>query len=68
MAGGISNKLQATEDILFNREIETLELLSLEKDVDMERAIIDLQTAQYTLDVSYHISSMILPKSLLDYL
>jgi flagellar hook-associated protein 3 FlgL len=68
MAGGISIKLKATEDILFNREIETLELLSLEKDVDMERAIIDLQMAQYTLDVSYHISSMILPKSLLDYL
>lgn len=68
MAGGISNKLQASEDILLNREIETSELLSMEKDVDVARALIDLESAQYTLDVSYRISSMILPKSLLDYL
>lgn len=68
MAGGISNKLQATEDILLNREIETSALLAMEKEVDVARALIDLESAQYTLDVSYRISSMILPKSLLDYL
>ncbi len=68
MAGGISNKLQASEDILLNREIETSELLSMEKEVDIARALIDLESAQFSLDVSYRISSMILPRSLLDYL
>jgi flagellar hook-associated protein 3 FlgL len=67
-AGGISNKLQATEGILLNKEFEISGLLSIEKDVDMARALLDLESAQYTLDISYKISSMILPKSLLDYL
>ena len=67
-AGGISNKLQSTEEILFNNEMEVAELLSLEKNVDIAKALIELESAQYTLDVSYQISSMILPKSLLDYL
>ena len=61
MAGGISNKLESTEGILLNRELATAELLSLEKDVDIARALIDLESAQYTLDISYRISSMILP-------
>lgn len=68
LAGGISNKLSATENILHNQEIEVSGLLSLEKDVDVARALIELESAQYTLDVSYQISSMILPRSLLDYL
>jgi flagellar hook-associated protein 3 FlgL len=67
-AGGILNKLDATEEILFNKETEISDLLSLEKDVDIAQALIDLESAQYTLDISYQISSMILPKSLLDYL
>lgn len=68
MAGGISNKLESTEGILLNRELATAELLSFEKDVDIARALIDLESAQYSLDISYRISSMILPSSLLDYL
>ena len=68
MAGGISNKLESTEGILLNRELATAELLSLEKDTDIARALIDLEMAQYSLDISYRISSMILPSSLLDYL
>ena len=67
-AGGILNKLESTEEILFNKELEVSSLLSLEKDVDIARALIDLESAQYTLDISYQISAMILPKSLLDYL
>jgi flagellar hook-associated protein 3 FlgL len=68
MAGGISIKLQATEQILTHREMDALEIISLEKDVDFGKAIYELETAQYSLDVSYRISAMILPKSLLDYL
>ena len=67
-AGGVTNKLDSTAGILTNREIEISELLSLEKDVDIAQALIDLESAQYTLDISYQISSMILPKSLMDYL
>ncbi len=67
-AGGIYNKLTSTETILNNRELEVTELLSAEKDVDVAKALIDLETKQYTLDLTYKISSMILPKSLMDYL
>ncbi|MBK7104411.1 MAG: flagellar hook-associated protein FlgL [Ignavibacteriae bacterium] len=67
-AGGISNKLSDTQEILLNKEIELTELLSVEKDVDVARALLDLENSQYALDVSYKISSMILPKSLLDYM
>lgn len=66
-AGGISNKLQSQEEILTNKEMEISELLSLEKDVDVAKALLDLESAQYTLDISYQISSMILPKSLMDF-
>ncbi|MCB9258004.1 MAG: flagellar hook-associated protein FlgL [Ignavibacteriales bacterium] len=67
-AGGILKKLQSTEEILQNQELEVSELLSYEKDVDVTQALIDLESAQYTLDVSYKISSMLLPKSILDYM
>ncbi len=67
-AGTISNKLDSTEAILLNREIEVTDLLSMEKDVDVARALLDLENAQYVLDLSYKISSMILPSSLLDYM
>lgn len=67
-AGGISNKLQAQEEILINQEVELSNLLSLEKDVDMYEALMNLENAQYYLDISYKISSTILPKSLVDYM
>ena len=67
-AGEIANKLDSTEEVLNNRELEITELLSAEKDVDVAKALIDLETKQYTLDLTYKISSMILPKSLMDYL
>ena len=67
-AGGISNKLDSTEAVLNNRQLEVTDLLSAEKDVDVAKALIDLETKQYTLDLTYKISSMILPKSLMDYL
>jgi len=67
-AGGISNKLQSTEEILINQEVEISNLLSLERDVDIAQALIDLESAQYSLDIGYKISSMILPRSLLDYM
>ncbi len=67
-AGGIQNKLDSVETVLNSRELEVTQLLSAEKDVDVAKALVDLQTKQYTLDLTYKISSMILPKSLMDYL
>ena len=66
-AGGISNKLTATEEILISKEVEISGLISLEKDVDVAQALLELESAQYTLDISYKISSMLLPKSLMDF-
>lgn len=68
LAGGIFNKLESTENILENRVFEITELLSIEKDVDIAKALLDLESAQYSLDLSYKISTMILPRSLLDYM
>lgn len=66
--GGIKNRLEDMQDLLDTEEVELQELLSKEQDVDVAKAIIDLENQQYNLDLSYKISSMILPKSLLDYL
>jgi flagellar hook-associated protein 3 FlgL len=66
--GTVSNKLTNTSQLLENQEVELLELRSEEQDVDMAKAIMELQTEQYGLDLSYKISSMILPKSLMDFL
>ncbi len=67
-AGNITNRLNDTLDLLQNQKFELLKLLSVENDVDMAQELIDLESAQFSLDSSYKISSMILPKSLLDYL
>jgi len=67
-AGGISKKLNSTQDVLQNRETELTDLLSKEKDVDVAKSLLDLENAQYALNAGYKISSMIIPSSLLDYL
>ncbi len=67
-AGNITNRLNDTLDLLQNQKFELLKLLSVENDVDMAQELIDLESAQFSLNSSYKISSMILPKSLLDYL
>jgi flagellin-like hook-associated protein FlgL len=67
-AGNIQNRLEDTQNMLQSQDLETRELLSKEKDVDMAAALIQLQNEQYSLELSYKVSSMILPMSLLDYL
>ncbi len=67
-AGSIMNKLSSTYDLLNNQTIELQELLSSERDVDIAEAIMELNNTQFNLDMSYKISSMILPKSLMDFL
>jgi flagellar hook-associated protein 3 FlgL len=66
--GNIINQLSATSDVLNSQKLTLQGLLSSEQDVDMARATVDLQAQDYSLQLSYKIASMILPKSLLDFL
>jgi len=66
--GNVSNKLDSSKVILGN-QILTLEgLISKESEVDLAAATIQLQNYDYSLQLSYKMSSMFLTRSLLDYL
>lgn len=67
-AGNVMNRLIDAEEMINNQTVELINLLSKEKDTDIAAAVIDLQSRQYSLELSYKMSSLILPKSLLDYL
>lgn len=67
-SGDIINRLNSTHDLLDSQQLEVKNLLSKEKDIDMAEAVMDLQSGQYYLELSYKMSAMILPKSLLDYM
>lgn len=67
-AGNIKNRLDSTDELLENQNTDLTDLLSKEKDIDQAAAIIEMQTEEYNLNTIYRISSMVLPKSLLDYL
>jgi flagellar hook-associated protein 3 FlgL len=67
-AGNIVNKLQDTQDVLSNQQFVISSLISEEQDVDVAKAVLELQNQDYILQLSYKISSMVLPKSLMDYL
>ncbi len=67
-AGSVSNRLTGTEEILSNQELELKDLLSKESDVDIVKAMVNLETQRTNLDLSYKISAMILPKSIMDFI
>lgn len=67
-AGGVTNRLNDTSDMLQNQQTQLQDMLSKENDTDVAKASIQLQSAQYTTELLYKTSAMILPKSLLDYL
>lgn len=66
--GEVMNRLTSTKELLESQTLELQDLQQKETGVDTSKAVIDLQNQQYYLDLSYKMSSMILPKSLLDYL
>jgi flagellin-like hook-associated protein FlgL len=66
--GGVQNRLTDTSDMLTSQQTQLQDLLSKERDTDVAKASIDLQSAQYTTEMLYKTSAMILPKSLLDYM
>lgn len=67
-AGSIYNTLENTKSLLESQRVEIEGMLSSEKDLDMAKAIIEMQNYDYLLQVSYKMSAMILPKSLLDFI
>ncbi|MEI7812253.1 MAG: flagellin [Ignavibacteria bacterium] len=67
-AGQVQNRMDFTTELLNNQQVELKTLLSKDKDVDVASAVMNLQNYQSNLDLSYKMSSMILPKSLLNYL
>jgi len=67
-AGNVSNKLDASGEILSNQVLTLEGLISKESDVDIAAAMIDLQNYDYSLQLSYKMSSMFLTKSILDYI
>ncbi len=67
-AGNVINRLNSADELLSNRKMSLENLISDEKDVDVAKAVTELQQQDYVLQLSYKVSSMLLPKSLVDYL
>lgn len=67
-AGYIYNTLENTKSLLETQQVEIEGMISSEKDLDMAKAIVDMQNYEYLLQASYKMSAMILPKSLLDFI
>lgn len=67
-AGYVYNTLENTKSLLETQRVEIEGMISAEKDLDMAKAIMDMQNYDYLLQVSYKMSAMILPKSLLDFI
>ena len=67
-AGNLINKLENTKEVLNNQQFVITSLVSDEQDVDIAKAVLELQNQDYVLQLSYKISSMVLPKSLMDFL
>jgi flagellar hook-associated protein 3 FlgL len=66
--GNMISQLEDTTELMNNRILNLEELLSKEQDVDEAEIIMEIQNQDYQLQLAYKLSSMILPKSLLDYL
>ena len=67
-AGYVYNNLENTKSLLESQQVEVQGMISAEKDLDMAKAIVDMQNYEYLLQASYKMSAMILPKSLLDFI
>ncbi|MCF6270920.1 MAG: hypothetical protein L3J41_14480 [Melioribacteraceae bacterium] len=67
-AGNISNKLIDTKVISANQILTLESLISKESEIDLAAATIELQNYDYSLQLSYKMSSMFLTRSLLDFL
>ncbi len=66
--GNVQNQMESVQTLLQGKSSNYKDLISSDMDVDVAKLLIDLQNQQYVLETSYKMASMILPKSLMDYL
>lgn len=66
--GNIVNQFTAIENMLTQQNLDLTENNAQVNGVDVAKAIVDLQTQDYLLQLSQKLAATILPKSLLDYL
>lgn len=66
--GNAINQITSTQNMLTQHNLNLQENMADINGVDQVKAIIDLQSQEYLLQLSQQIGAMILPKSLLDYL
>lgn len=66
--GNKINQISTLENTLNQQSFNLQELAQNENGVDIARAIVDLQNQDYLLQVTQKLGSIILPKTLLDYL
>ncbi len=66
--GNVVKQLNDTSDLNTNQQANIEALLSQKQDVDVAKAITNLQNMNYVLDMNYKLASMFLPHSILDYL
>lgn len=67
-AGNVSNQFTDVSDQIAQQKMILLELVSKEKDVDVAKAIMEMQAEDNALQMSYKMSAMMLPQSILNYL
>lgn len=68
ITGATYNQLSNSEEMLNNQLFNFQKMASDENDIDLAKAIIDLQQQDYVLQLSNKVAAMILPKTLMDYL
>lgn len=66
--GNNLNRLEDTKNQLEGQDLVVQDLISQENEVDMAKAIMQLQGYDYMLETSYRLSSLINRRSLMDYL
>jgi flagellar hook-associated protein 3 len=66
--GNVVKQLNDTSDLITNQQTNIEALLSQKQNVDIAKAVTNLQNMNYVLDMNYKLASMFLPQSILDYL
>ena len=66
--GNTINQISTLENMLSQQSFNLQELAQNENGVDVAKAIVDLQSQDYLLQISQKLGSILLPKTLLDYL
>ncbi len=68
LSGNIANRLTNAQNLLNNKTTQLQGLVSDTQSVDVAQAVVDLQTQQNLLQMSYKMAASVLPQSILNYL